>query len=164
MIQPGEAVPSVPVKHVSASGASDVDSAALLGEGRVVFFTVPGAFTPTCHKNHLPGFIDNAAAIKAKGVDRIVCGAVNDYHVVTAWAEASNALGKIDFLSDGNGELARAMGLEKDLSKAGMGDRFVRSALLLRDGKVEAVYVEDAPGVTTSGAASILTALEASQG
>lgn len=161
MIERGSPIPSVRTKIVTAEGANDTTSDAVLGQGLVVFFAVPGAFTPTCHVNHLPSFVANEGKLKAAGVDRIVCAATNDHHVMKAWAEASGASGKVDFLADGNGELAEAMGLAKDLSGAGMGKRFTRSAALIRNGVVEAVFVEDAPGVTATGAPAILMALEA---
>lgn len=161
MIKSGDGVPSVPVKLVDGSGIADTASDAVLGKGRVVFFAVPGAFTPTCHVNHLPGFIANADKLRAAGVDRIVCAAANDQHVVKAWAEASGALGKIDFIADGNAALAKALGLDKDYSGAGMGTRFARSAMLITNGVVDAVFLEDAPGVTATGAPAILMALEA---
>jgi len=161
MIKAGDTIPSVPVKLVDANGVTDTTSTAVIGTGRVVFFAVPGAFTPTCHVNHLPGFIANADKLHAAGVDRIVCAAANDHHVVKAWAEATGALGKIDFIADGNAALAKALGLDKDFSGAGMGTRFTRSAMLITDGVVDAVFVEDAPGVTATGAPAILMALEA---
>ena len=160
MIERGSPVPSVPVKLVGLDGATDTTSDSVLGTGLVVFFAVPGAFTPTCHVNHLPGFVANEAKLKAAGVDRIVCASVNDHHVMKAWAEASGALGKIDFIADGNAALAEALGLAKDFSGAGMGTRFARSAMLIRNGVVDAIFVEDAPGVTASGAPAILMALE----
>ena len=161
MIEQGNTLPSVPVKLVTADGITDTTSDAVLGTGLVVFFAVPGAFTPTCHVNHLPGFVANASKLAAAGVTRIVCATVNDHHVVKAWAETSGALGNIDFIADGNGVLADALGLSKDLSGAGMGKRFGRSAMLIRDGIVDAVFIEDAPGVTATGAPAILMALEA---
>lgn len=160
MIERGSPIPSVTTQLITADGTSETTSDAVLGSGLVVFFAVPGAFTPTCHVNHLPGFVANAAKLRAAGVDRIVCAAVNDKHVMKAWAEASGALGQIDFLADGNGELADALGLSKDFSGAGMGKRFTRSAALIRDGIVQDVFVEDAPGVTATGAPAILMALE----
>ena len=163
MIDRGSPVPSVRIKLVGANGATDTTSDAVLGTGLVVFFAVPGAFTPTCHVNHLPGFVANEAKLRAAGVDRIVCAAVNDHHVMKAWAEASGALGKIDFIADGNAELAEALGLAKDMSGSGMGKRFTRSAMLIRNGIVDAVFVEDAPGVNASGAPAILMALEAAR-
>lgn len=161
MIDVGQAVPSVPVKLVTAGGTGDTTSDAALAGARVVFFTVPGAFTPTCHVNHLPGFIAAADKLAAAGVTRIVCGAANDHHVVKAWAEASGALGTVEFIADGNAALARAMGLDKDYSASGMGTRFARSALVIENGIVRSVFVEDAPGVSGSGAPAILMALQA---
>jgi peroxiredoxin len=161
MIDRGNPIPSVAVKLVNAEGTTETTSTDVLGSGTVVLFAVPGAFTPTCHVNHLPGFLANLGKLRAAGVDRVVCASVNDAHVMRAWAEASEALGKIDFLADGNGALAEALGLAKDYSGAGMGKRFARSAMILRDGVVDAVFVEDAPGVNASGAPAILMALEA---
>lgn len=163
MIEHGNAIPSVGIKLVNASGVSETTSDAVLGSGTVVFFAVPGAFTPTCHVNHLPGFLANADKLKAKGVDRIVCVAANDAHVMKAWAEASEALGSIEFIADGNADLANALGLAKDFSAHGMGTRYARSAMIVRDGKVSDIFVEDAPGVNASGAPAILMALEAAQ-
>ena len=160
MIERGSPIPSVRTKLVNAEGISDTTSDAVLGTGLVVFFAVPGAFTPTCHINHLPGFVANASKLRAAGIDRIVCASVNDHHVMKAWAEASGALGEIEFLADGNAELAQALGLAKDSSGSGMGTRFTRSAMLIRNGVVDAVFVEDAPGVNASGAPAILMALE----
>jgi peroxiredoxin len=160
MIQPGDPIPSVPVKLVTGEGVSDTTADQALGKGKVVFFAVPGAFTPTCHANHLPGFVDNAAKFAAAGVDRIVCGSTNDHHVLKAWAEATGALGKIDFLADGNGELARALGVEKDFGKAGMGKRYARLAMIINDGRLDRLFMQEEAGVTTSGAPSVLMALE----
>ncbi len=161
MIERGNPIPSVGIKLVSAAGVEDTTSDAIFRQGTVVLFTVPGAFTPTCHVNHLPGFVANAAKLRAAGVDRIVCASVNDHHVMKAWAEASGALNDIAFIADGNGDLANALGLDKDFSGAGMGMRFARAAMIVRNGVVDAVFVEDAPGVTASGAPAILMALEA---
>lgn len=161
MIERGNPIPSVGIKLVTASGIEDTTSLAVLGQGKIVLFSVPGAFTPTCHVNHLPGFIANAAKLRAAGIDRIVCAAVNDHHVMKAWAEASGALDDITFLADGNGDLAREMGLDRDFSGAGMGTRYARAAMIINNGTVEAVFVEDAPGVNASGAPAILMALEA---
>ncbi|WEK03072.1 MAG: peroxiredoxin [Candidatus Devosia phytovorans] len=163
MIDRGSAIPSVAIKLVTTEGTTDTTSDAALCTGTVVFFAVPGAFTPTCHVNHLPGFLANMTKLRAAGVDRVVCAAVNDHHVMRAWAESSNALGKIDFIADGNAALAEALGLAKDFSASGMGRRYARSAMIIRDGIVEAVFVEDAPGVNVSGAPAILMALEAAK-
>jgi glutaredoxin/glutathione-dependent peroxiredoxin len=161
MIERGNPIPSVATKLVTAEGVTDTTSAEVLGTGLVVLFTVPGAFTPTCHVNHLPGFVANQSKLQAAGVDRIVCASVNDHHVMKSWAEASGAMGVVDFLADGNAELAAALGLDRDFAKFGMGTRFARSAMLIRNGVVEAVFVEDGPGVNASGAPAILMALEA---
>jgi glutaredoxin/glutathione-dependent peroxiredoxin len=162
MIESGDPIPSVPVKLVTADAVEDTTSDAALGQGTVVLFSVPGAFTPTCHVNHLPGFVANADKLRTAGVDRIVCAATNDHHVMKAWAEASGALGKIDFIADGNAALATALGLDKDFSASGMGTRYARAAMIIRNGTADAVFVEDAPGVSASGAPAILMALEAS--
>jgi peroxiredoxin len=155
VIRAGESVPSVPVKLIDSEGITDVTSDQVLGRGHVVLFAVPGAFTPTCHVNHLPGFL-----AYADGIDRIVCVAANDHHVMKAWATASEAIGTIDFLADGNGQLAKSLGLAKDMSGSGMGLRYERSAMLIKDGTVEAVFVEgEAGGVTASGAPAILSVL-----
>lgn len=158
MIEAGDKLPSVPVKLVDANGTSDADSAALLGQGRVVLFGVPGAFTPTCDTSHLPGFIAAADRLKAAGIDRIVCATVNDHHVVKAWAERSEALGKVDFIADAHHKLADAMALSKDFGD--LGRRFARFAMILRNGVVEHSFVQDAPGVTVSGAPAILLTLQ----
>ncbi len=162
MISIGDHIPAVPVKLVGAEEVSDTTADAVLGTGRVVFFGVPGAFTPTCDTSHLPGFVSNAGKFAALGVDRIVCGTVNDHHVTKAWAERSQALGKVDFIADGEAQLADALGLAKQFG--GMGRRFLRFAMLIEDGIVRELYVQDAPGVTVSGAPAMLLALEARQG
>lgn len=159
MIEVGDTIPSVPVKIIDAEGTRDVTSDEILGKGRVVFFAVPGAFTPTCDTAHLPGFISNASKIRNHGIDRIVCGAVNDHHVVKAWAERSEALGKVEFIADAHGRLAEALGLTKEF--ADLGRRFVRFAMIIDNGKVDALFVQDVAGVTVSGAPAILLALEA---
>ncbi len=162
MIEAGERIPSVPIKLVTSEGVADSTSDAALAGERVVFFTVPGAFTPTCHVNHLPGFLANAAKLKAAGVSKIVCGAVNDHHVVKSWAEATDALGRIEFIADGRGRLTEALGLDKEMGD--LGRRSARSAMIIENGVVRSVFVEDKPGVTGSGAPAILMALEAAAG
>lgn len=160
MIAAGERIPSVSIKLVDAEGVHDATTDVVLGEGRVVLFGVPGAFTPTCDTNHLPGFISNAGKIAAHGVQRLVCATVNDHHVTKAWAERSEALGKIDFIADAHGNFAEAMGLTKVTND--LGRRFARFAMIIDDGVVSQIFVQDVAGVTVSGAPSILLALEAS--
>lgn len=159
MIHTGDTLPSVPVKLIDASGVSDASSTDILGKGRVVLFGVPGAFTPTCDTSHLPGFIATADRIKAAGIDRIVCVSINDHHVMKAWAERSNALGKIDCIADAHGRLAEALGLAKDFPD--LGRRYARFAMIIKDGIVDQLFLQDAPGVTVSGAPAILLALQA---
>jgi peroxiredoxin len=157
----GDRIPSVPIKLVGAGDTIDTTSDAVLGQGLVVFFGVPGAFTPTCDTSHLPGFIANTAKFKALGVSKIVCGTVNDHHVTKAWAERSDAIGKIEFIADGEGNLADALGLSKQM--AGMGKRFARFAMIIEDGVVRDLFVQDVAGVTVSGAPAILMALQSAQ-
>ena len=159
MIQPGEKLPSIAVKLIDAAGVTDADTLDILGQGRVVLFGVPGAFTPTCDTAHLPGFVANADKIKAAGISRIVCATVNDHHVTQAWAERSEALGKIDFIADASARFAEALGLAKDNPNLG-GRRFARFAMIVRDGVVEKLFVQDVAGVTVSGAPAILLALQ----
>lgn len=160
MISRGDPFPAVPVSVVDSLGAVDGDSHSLLGAGRVLVFSVPGAFTPTCSNNHLPGYIEYADRIKACGIDRIFCLTVNDKHVVSAWAEASGATGIVDFIADGNAELTKALGIDKEMTRSGMGVRAIRSALIINGGIVEVVFTEDQPGqVTSSGAPAILESL-----
>ena len=160
MIQPGDAIPAVPVKLVRADGVTDTTADAVLGHGRVVFFAVPGAFTPTCDTSHLPGFVATAGKMRARGVKRIVCATVNDHHVVRAWAERSEALGAVDFIADPHAALADAFGLIKQSSD--LGKRFQRFAMIIDEGVVQNVFVQDVAGVTVSGAPAVLLALEAS--
>lgn len=158
MIAAGMPVPSVKLKLVNAGGIVDADTAVVFGTGKSVLFTLPGAFTPTCHASHLPGYIDLADQIRAKGIDRIVCATVNDHFVVQAWAEATKAVGKVEFLADGRGEFAKALDAERDV--ANMGTRFIRAAFVIDNGIVRAVFTEDKPGqVTSSGAPAILAAV-----
>ena len=127
---------------------------------KVVLFAVPGAFTPTCSEKHLPGFVEQAEAIKAKGVDAILCVAVNDPFVLSAWEKARNVGGKVNILSDGNAEFTRAIGLDLDASGFGLGTRSKRYAMVVDDGVVKALKVEDAPTqAEKSSAAAILAAL-----
>ena len=127
---------------------------------KVVLFAVPGAFTPTCNNNHLPGFLKNADAIKAKGVETIAVTAVNDVFVMTEWKKASGAEGKIEFLADGNGDFAKALDLTMDGSAGGLGLRSKRYSMLVEDGVVKKLNIEDAPGkAETSSAETLLKQL-----
>lgn len=158
MIKPGDRLPSVPVRLVDAAGVKETDTFAILGTGTVVLFAVPGAFTPTCDTSHLPGFVANASKLRAAGVDRIVCAAANDHHVLKAWAEKSEALGSVDFIADPTAAFAEALGLAKEFSD--LGRRYARFAMIVRDGVVDKLFVQDVSGVTVSGAPAILLALQ----
>lgn len=158
-IKEGETLPSVDLTEMTDSGPAPVSLSELTKGKRVVLFAVPGAFTPTCSAKHLPGFIEQAGAIRGKGVDEIVCVSVNDAFVMGAWGKQAGATGKVRMLADGNGDFARALGLQMDGRKFGMGERSQRYALVARDGKVEKLYVEPGPGLTVSSAESVLGGL-----
>ena len=155
----GDKVPDVKLTEMVDGRPSQVSLAELSKGKRVVVFAVPGAFTPTCSMKHLPGFVDQNAAIRGKGVDEIVCISVNDAFVMDAWGKHSNAGGKVRMLADGNGEFAHAVGLALDASGFGMGSRSQRYAMVVKDGKVEHLAVEPGPGLNVSSAESILAKL-----
>jgi peroxiredoxin len=159
-IQVGDRLPAVSLKQLTPEGIKDVPITELTSGKKVVLFAVPGAFTPTCSEKHLPGFIDLADDITARGVDAILCVAVNDPFVVSAWEKARNVGGKVKMLSDGNAEFTRALGLDFDGSAVGLGTRSRRYAMVVDDGVVKALMVEDAPAqAEKSSAAAILAAL-----
>lgn len=160
MIVAGTKFPDVTVKLIDENGARDVSTAEILSTGRSIVFSVPGAFTPICSANHLPGFIEAAMQFQNKGIDRIICLAVNDHHVVGAWAKASEALGAVSFIADGTASLAKLLGIDKDMAGT-MGVRAVRAAMLVKNGVVEAAFTEDQPGmVTSTGAPAMLRFIE----
>jgi glutaredoxin/glutathione-dependent peroxiredoxin len=159
-IQVGDRLPAAKLKRLTADGIKDVSLAELTSGKKVVLFAVPGAFTPTCSDRHLPGFVEQAEALKAKGVDTIVCVAVNDPFVMSAWEKARNVGGKIEMLSDGNGEFTRAVGLEFDGSGFGLGKRSRRYAMVVDNGTVKTLLVEEVPSqAERSGASAILASL-----
>ena len=159
-IRVGDRLPAVNLKQLTANGIKDVPITELTKGKKVVLFAVPGAFTPTCSEKHLPGFVEQAEAIKAKGVDAILCVAVNDPFVLSAWEKARNVGGKVNILSDGNAEFTRAIGLDLDASGFGLGTRSKRYAMVVDDGVVKALKIEDAPTqAEKSSAAAILAAL-----
>ena len=141
-INVGDKMPKGQFTRMGANGPEPVSTDDLFRGKKVVLFSVPGAFTPTCSAKHLPGFINNFDQLKAKGVDTIAVMAVNDVFVMKAWGESSKAAGKIQMLADGNGEYARALGLELDASKFGMGQRGKRFSVIVQDGVVKALNVE----------------------
>ena len=158
-IKPGERLPAAEFSVMTADGQQKLTTDQVFVGKKVVLFAVPGAFTPTCNRNHMPGFVKEFDAIVAKGADTVACTAVNDHHVMAAWAKASGAEGKILMLADGNGTFARALGLNTDLAPSGMGERSRRYSMIVEDGVVKTLNVEDKPGVNVSGADTILTQL-----
>lgn len=157
-IQVGDKVPSAKFKHMTAEGPTDISSDEVFAGKKVVFIAVPGAFTPGCSMTHLPGFVVNADALKAKGADTIACMAVNDAFVMGAWGENQNAE-EILMLADGNGDFTSAIGLELDASGFGMGKRAQRFGMIVEDGTVTYLGVE-APGeIKVSSAEAMLEQL-----
>lgn len=144
-IAAGDRLPSASLVRVTEAGPEGVETDAFFAGRRVALFAVPGAFTPTCSARHLPGFVEKADELKAKGVDEVACTAVNDAFVMAAWAKASGVDSRVTMLADGNGTFAEALGLVMDGSKFGMGKRTQRYAMVVNDGVVEQIHVE-APG------------------
>lgn len=159
MIKAGDKIPSATFMVMTAEGPKPRTTDEVFAGKKVVIFGVPGAFTPTCHKNHLPGFLAKDAEIKAKGVDTIAVTAVNDAFVMGAWAKDTGADGKIEFLADGSAAFAKAIGLTLDLSERGLGIRSRRYAMIVDHGVVKSIGVEEAVGVEVSGADAILKQL-----
>ena len=156
-ISVGDRVPAATFTTMTPVGPAPKTSDDIFKGKKVVLFAVPGAFTPTCHKNHMPGFVKNADAIKAKGIDTIAVTAVNDVFVMDAWKKASGAEGKIEFLADGSADFAKAIGLSLDASARGLGVRSQRYCMVVDDGVVKSISVEDAPGkAEVSGADNLL--------
>ena len=158
-VQVGDKVPSATFKVMTADGPQDMSTDEVFSGKKVVLFAVPGAFTPGCSMTHLPGFVVNADAIKAKGADTIACLAVNDAFVMGAWGQAQNAE-EILMLADGNGEFTAAVGLELDASGFGMGNRAQRFGMIVDDGTVSYLGIE-APGeIKVSSAETMLEQLD----
>lgn len=157
-IQVGDRIPEAQFR-VMVDGTPAVKSADEIFKGKkILLFAVPGAFTPTCHMSHLPGFIKNADSIKAKGVDAIAVTAVNDVFVMDAWRKATDPAGKIEFLADGNGDFAKAVDLWLDASGAGLGIRSRRYAMVVEDGVVKSLSVDENPSkAEKSSAESMMT-------
>ena len=160
-IQVGDPLPQSTFRVMTPDGPKPKTTDDVFKGRKVVLVAVPGAFTPTCHRNHLPGYVSQASAIKAKGVDAIVVTAVNDVFVMDAWAKASGAgEGQIEFISDGNGDFAKALGLTMDGAGFGLGTRSQRYAMVVEDGIVRSINLEDAPGkADISGADNLLKSL-----
>jgi peroxiredoxin len=138
----GDKIPSGNLIKVTENGPEPVSTDSYFAGRKIALFSVPGAFTPTCSAKHLPGFVEKAADLKAKGVDEIACTAVNDAFVMAAWGKAQGVDGKVTMLADGNGDFVKSLGLEMDGSAYGMGGRGQRFSLLVNDGVVEQLNVE----------------------
>ena len=159
-IKVGDRLPSATFMTMTPDGPKPQTTDEIFKGKKVVLFAVPGAFTPTCHKNHLPGFLTNADKIKGKGIDTIAVTGVNDVFVMNAWKKASGAEGKVEFLADGSANFAKALGLSIDLGERGLGTRSQRYSMVVEDGVVKALNVEDAPGkADISGAENLLKEL-----
>jgi peroxiredoxin len=158
-IKVGDKVPQGKFSVMGANGPEPLASDALFGGKKVVLFSVPGAFTPTCSAKHLPGYVELAARIRALGVDAIACLAVNDVFVMSAWGKAGNVGDKIVMLADGNGDYTRALGLELDATGFGMGRRSKRFSMIVDDGVVRQLNVEPPGQFGVSSAESALAQL-----
>ena len=155
----GEKVPSVKVMVWGANGPEAVMTDDLLKGKKVVLFGVPGAFTPKCSEAHLPGFVQHADDLKKKGVDQIVCTAVNDVFVMRAWSKDQNAQDKVVLIADGDGDLAKAAGLEFDLRGKGLGVRNQRFAMIVEDGVVKSIEIDPPGSFEKTSAESVLAKL-----
>jgi peroxiredoxin len=156
MIKVGDALPDAQVNVATAEGMKPMRTAEVFGGKTVALFAVPGAFTPTCSARHLPSFRERAGELKAKGVDLIACTAVNDHFVMGAWAKEQGVSDDIVMLADGSGEFARALGLDADFSKFGMGPRSKRYSMLVKDGVVRELNVEEGGEYKVSSAEHLL--------
>jgi peroxiredoxin len=158
-IKVGDKVPSAKLKQMTTEGVKEVSTDDFFKGKKVVLFAVPGAFTPTCSAKHVPGFVQNDAALKAKGVDAVACLSVNDAFVMGAWGKDQKADGKVVMLADGNGDFTRAVGLELDATANGLGKRSKRYAMVIDDGVVKTLNVEAPGAFEVSSAEAILKGL-----
>jgi peroxiredoxin len=158
-IKVGDRLPDVKFTVMGSDGPTPKTVKDVFSGKKVALFAVPGAYTPACDTNHMPGFVSRVGELKAKGIDAVVCTAVNDIFVLTHWAKDSNATGKIEMLADGSGDFAKAVGLEIDLSGFGLGLRSKRYAMLVDDGVVKALSVEDSPPVVDRSSAANLCSM-----
>ena len=155
-IKVGDKIPQSTFKYQTSEGPKEISSAELFGGKKVALFAVPGAFTPTCSQRHLPGYVDKAAQLKAKGVDTIACVSVNDAFVMGAWGKDQKTDGKVMMLADGSGDFTRAVELELDATKAGLGKRSQRYSMLVDNGVVTKLHVEAAGKFEVSDADTML--------
>ena len=155
-IKVGEKVPSATLMQMKDGGPKPVKTEDIFAGKKVALFALPGAFTPTCSAKHLPGFTQNADALKKKGIDAIACVSVNDAFVMGAWGEQQKCTDKIMMLADGNGDFTRAVGLDMDASRFGMGKRSQRYSMIVEDGVVKALNVEEPGAFSVSSAEHLL--------
>jgi glutaredoxin/glutathione-dependent peroxiredoxin len=159
MIKVGDAIPAIKLKRLSETGMVEVDTAELFAGKASVLFAVPGCYTPTCSAKHLPSFLNNISALKAKGIDQVICLAVNDPFVMHQWLKDNKADAEIQALPDGNAAFTKALGLEMDGSGYGLGTRVQRFAMVIKDGKVTLLNVEKPGTFEVSGGDAVLQAL-----
>jgi peroxiredoxin len=158
-IKVGDHIPTAKLRHMTAEGPKEISTDEIFKGKKVVLFAVPGAFTPTCSAKHLPGFVQNAEAIKGKGIDTIACLAVNDAFVMGAWGKAQNTDGKVLMLADGNGTFTKELGLEMDGSGFGLGSRSKRYAMVVENGVVKTLNVEAPGAFEVSSADAVMKSL-----
>jgi len=158
-IKVGDKLPETTFMVMTAEGPKPMTTAEVFGGKKVALFAVPGAYTPTCHKSHMPGFVEKAAELKAKGFDSICCTAVNDVFVLTNWAKDTGAEGKITMLADGSADFAKKIGLEIDLNARGLGMRSKRYSMAVDNGVVKILNVEDAPPQAEKSSAATLCSM-----
>ncbi|MGE0724111.1 MAG: peroxiredoxin [Alphaproteobacteria bacterium] len=155
----GEKIPSVKLKTMTAEGPKDITTDELFSGKKVVLFALPGAFTPTCSAKHVPGFVQHAGSIKGKGIDTIACLSVNDAFVMGAWGKDQNVGDKVVMLADGSGDFTKAVGLELDLTANGMGKRSKRYAMVVDNGVLKSLSVEEPGKFEVSSAEAVLKGL-----
>jgi peroxiredoxin len=158
-IKVGDRLPESTFMTMSAEGPKPMSTGEVFGGRKVALFAVPGAYTPTCHKQHMAGFVQNYDELKKKGFDVVACTSTNDIFVLTNWAKDSNATGRILMLADGSAEFAKKVGLDIDLSARGLGIRSKRYSMIVEDGTVKALHVEDAPPNHDKSSAANLCAM-----
>lgn len=155
----GDKLPEAKFTVMGDEGPAPKTTAEVFGGRKVALFAVPGAFTPTCHKQHMPGFLGKLDELASKGVDAVVCTSVNDIFVLTSWAEATGATGKVEMIADGNAEFAKATGLDIDLSDFGLNTRSKRYSMLVDDGVVKVLNIDEAPPVHDKSSAETLCSM-----
>jgi len=158
-IKVGDKLPDATFMTMGQDGPKPMTTAEVFGGKKVALFAVPGAFTPTCHKTHMPGFVDRMEELKKKGFDTVACTSVNDVFVMTEWAKATNATGKVTMLADGAADFAKKIGLDMDLSARGLGVRSKRYAMAVDNGVVKVLNIEDQPGQVSSSSAETLCSM-----